>query len=130
MIGASVNHLAVFVAALSAFLLGAAFHLRSPRATTSTGTYDVPPRPEVRLLFSALGALIAAYALAFFFRLTDVGDPGLGLFSALLIWFGFVLSHAVQRFFNERASLRGLLIEMSDKAVEYAVMGLILGAWR
>lgn len=135
MMGVAINHIAVVVAALSAVLLGAVFH--SQRFLKKPSPYrfeDVPavfPFAQARLfVLSALGTLVTAYALAYLFRATHVADPALGMLVALIAWFAFVLSHAASNYFYSKGSLRPLLFEMSEKAAEYAVMGVILGAWR
>lgn len=131
----NINHFAVFVAALSVFLIGglwyspALFHKAWMRANRFTDEDLKRGNNGVIFGVSFLLAWIMAYNLAFF-----IGGPDTTLSwaigAALLAGLGWsTLSLGIISLF-ERRPLSYILINGGYITVSFAVMGLILGLWR
>lgn len=133
--GGSINYLAVIAAAIAAFVIGgiwyAPFAFDKPwRKAAGLSDADVA-RGSMPVIFGGafVATLVAAYSLARF--LAHDGTSMLdGLVAGLLAGFGIAaMSVGILTSF-ERRPLGYLLINGGYMTVMFAVMGLIIGAWR
>ena len=129
------NYLAVFAAALSAFMLGGLWYApgvfgrawMSECGFTEDGLKKMGGMARIFGLSFAL-ELVMAFNLAAF--LGPKASLAFGTFAGCAAGFGWVmLSYGVTYLF-ERRSLRMLLINGGYHAVAMTIMGAILGAWR
>ncbi len=133
--GGSINYLAVIAAAIAAFAIGGLWYApfafdRPWRKAARLSDADVA-RGSMPVIFGSafVATLIAAYSLA---RLLAVDGTTLlsGLLAGLLAGFGIAaMSVGILTSF-ERRPLSYLLINGGYLTVMFAVMGLIIGAWR
>lgn len=131
---ASVNHLAVFAAALSMFLIGGLWY--SPilfyKGWMKANRFGAgKPKTNKGLVFglSFIFSLIMAYDLAFFISGPDT-TVSWAISAALLAGFGWsTLSLAIVALFEGRPASY-IFINGGYITVSFAVMGLILGLWR
>lgn len=132
---ASINYLAVFVAALSMFLLGGLWY--SPallgkvwmKANGFTPE-DLQRGSPVRIFgLSLVCALIMAFNLAMFLSNPET-TTAWGATAGFLAGFGWVALSVVMIAQFERRSLAYVLINGGYVTVAFVVMGAILGAWR
>lgn len=130
-----VNHLAVFAAALSMFIIGGLWY--SPvlfhKAWMKANGFgpDIEKKGSTALIFtlSFILSLIMAYNLAFFISGPDT-TLSWAISAALLAGFGWAtLSLAIVSLF-ERRPASYIFINGGYITVAFAVMGLILGLWR
>lgn len=133
--GGSINYLAVLAAAIAAFVIGglwyAPFSFERPwRKAAGLSDADMQ-RGSAPMIFGVafVCTLVAAYALAWV-----LGGPETtamsGLTAGLIIGFGIAaMSLGVMASFERRPPVY-LLINGGYLTVLFAVMGLILGAWR
>lgn len=131
----NINHLAVFAAALSTFLIGGLWY--SPlmfykgwmKANRFSEADIKKGNPALIYGLSFIFSLIMAYNLAFFISGPET-TLSWAVSAALLAGFGWAaLSLAVISLF-ERRPASYIFINGGYLTVSFAVMGLILGAWR
>jgi hypothetical protein len=130
-----INYLAVFVAALSTFLIGGLWYSpilfgNSWMKANGFTEEDVQGTNMVKVFgFSFLFSLLMAFNLAMF--LADKGTTASwGATAGFLAGFGWVgLGIAIIALF-ERRSWKYILINGGYMTAAFVVMGLILGAWR
>ena len=131
---ANVNHLAVFAAALSMFLIGGLWYspLLFYKGWMKANRFsEGEPKTSKGIVFglSFLFSLIMAYNLAFFISGPET-TVSWAISAALLAGFGWAtLSLAVVALFEGRPASY-IFINGGYLTVSFAVMGLILGLWR
>lgn len=131
----SINYPAVFVAALSMFLLGGLWY--SPALLGKVWMKANGFTPEdlqrgsmVRIFgLSLVCALIMAFNLAMFLSNPET-TTAWGATAGFLAGFGWVALSVVMIAQFERRSLAYVLINGGYVTVAFVVMGAILGAWR
>lgn len=128
-----VNWLAVFVAALSTFLVGGLWY--------SPAVFGKAWMKENGLTEEQLkGGLARVYGLAFLLGLIasinlamflgEESDPAMGAFWGFLAGFGWVATFVGTHYLFERKSFKLFLINAGYSIVALTVMGVILAAWK
>jgi hypothetical protein len=130
-----VNWLAVIVAAIVMFAIGAVWYtaLFGRQWRALMGIPEGAPQEGLvpALVVGFVANLVEAYVLALF-----IGHyspmPGLldGVAVGLWAWFGFVISIMVPAVFYERKPAMVVVINGAHQLVGLVVMGAILGFWR
>jgi hypothetical protein len=128
-----INFAAVFVAAISAFLLGglwyspALFSKPWQRETGQTPQRLKSGNPAVVFGVAFLLSLLAAFVFAMFLGPNPSLKLGLGAgFSAGLCW---VASSFAINYLFERRSLRLFFINGGYHTLQFTLYGLVLGLW-
>jgi hypothetical protein len=128
-----INFAAVFVAAISAFLLGglwyspALFSKPWQRETGQTPERLKSGNPAVVFGVAFLLSLLAAFVFAMFLGPNPSLKLGLGAgFSAGLCW---VASSFAINYLFERRSLRLFFINGGYHTLQFTLYGLVLGLW-
>ncbi|TFH71648.1 DUF1761 domain-containing protein [Gammaproteobacteria bacterium LSUCC0112] len=129
----SLNFLAIFVAALSCFMLGGLWYsgvlfgkiwMRETGITEERANNQNIPR-TFGLAF--LASLVIAFNLAMFLGSSSTLHSG--LFYGFLAGFGWVaMSFAINDLFEQR-SFKLFLINASYHTLAFTIMGGIIGAW-
>jgi hypothetical protein len=127
-----INYLAVMVAALSGFVVGAIWYgpLFGRQWTTVSGVEGAP-----RLAFSGVYALtlvmslMAAVVLALVIH--EVHATGIlgGTRVAFMLWLGFIVTVRFTEAMFNRTSMRLVMIDTGYRLVWVVVMGIILAVW-
>ncbi len=131
----NVNHLAVFVCALMSLVIGAVWWsplLFSKAWQKETGLSDdelAKANPAKNFGLSFLLAYVISYNLAFFLS-DSATDWKWGLTAGLLAGVGWAVTSYIIISLFEMRSLKHMLINCGYLTVYFAVVGLILGAWR
>ncbi len=125
------NWLAIFVAALSNFLIGGVWYSLFEKQWMDVNgfTKEYLKKRKMLLVFelSFLFSLIMAFNLAMF--LGAKADFTFGIMAGFLTGFGFVFfSIGIITLFEKR-SIKYMLINGGYMIVAFSVMGAILGAW-
>ncbi len=130
----TINHLAVFAAALSAFVVGGLWYgpLFGKAWMRETGlTEETLAKANQAKIYGLafLWTLVMSYNLAMM-----LNDPSIGLHEALmygsLTGFGFITMALFVTGLFERRSMKLMLINGGYMTVALTVIGGILGAWR
>ncbi len=131
----SINHLAVFAAALSTFLLGGLwyspvlFGVKWQKENNLTDEELKSGTPAKIFGLSFVFALVMSYNLAFF-----LGDPSIdllmGTLYGFLTGFGWVAMGLLIIGLFERKSWSYMLINGGYMIVAFTIMGAILGVWK
>jgi hypothetical protein len=129
-----VNWLAVIVAAVVMFAIGAAWYTvlfgQQWRALMGIPEGTQPEGFVQALVVGFIGNLLEAYVLALFIGYaTATSNIMTGLTVAFWAWLGFVVSIMVPSIFFERKPPMVVAINASHQLVGLLVMGLILGWW-
>jgi len=131
----NVNHIAVFVCALMSLVIGAVWWspiLFAKAWQNEAGISDddlKQANPAKNFGLSFLLAWVISYNLAFF--LGDAAtDWKWGLTAGLLAGVGWAVAAYVIISLFEMRSLKHMLINSGYITIYFAVIGLILGAWR
>lgn len=132
---ATINHFAVITAAISTFLLGAVWWspvlFETPWREENGFTDADMKEGNMAKIFglSFVFTLVMAYNLAFF-----LNDPSIawkeGMLYGLLTGVGWIAMAVFVLGLFERKSWRHMLINAGYYAVSFAIMGLIIGAWK
>jgi hypothetical protein len=128
---ANLNWLAVIVAALSPFAIGALWYgplFQKPWMALTGITKETPGQNSMGLVFglSFVLNLIIAVSLAMFI---GGGDWKMGLFAGFMSGFTFVAMAFGITYLFESRPLKLWLINALYQTVVFTVMGVILGAW-
>jgi hypothetical protein len=128
-----INYWAVIVAAAVPVVLGALWY--SPAMFARSWMQAAGRTPEeasgasMGLVLSAVGGLLASYALARIEHWAEVDDLLNGALVGLLVWVGFVATVlAVTTYFGGRP-LKLWLINAGYQLLSLVLMGGILGTW-
>ena len=131
---AALNYWAVFVAALSTFLIGGLWYSPALFGTAwmkeNGFTEEGLKNSNMVKIFglSFLLGLIAAVNLAMF--LGEESNPAMGALWGFLAGFGWVATFIGTHYLFERRSLKLFLINAGYSIVALTVMGVILTAWK
>jgi hypothetical protein len=130
----SINWLAVIVAAIVKFAIGAAWYqplfgkrwrelMKVPEGAIADGLAQA-------MIVGFVGDLVMAYILARF--IGHYGDTGIGggLLVAFMAWLGFVATLMAGQIYYERKPGELVAINAGYQLVGLLVMGAILGVWR
>jgi len=128
----SLNWLAIFVAALSSFLIGGIWYgpiFGKAWMAENNFTEDQLKQRNMGMVFgvSFLLALFAAFNLAMF--LGPEATLSFGTMAGFLAGFGWVATMVGIHYLFEMKSLKLFFINAGYSTVALTVMGLILGAW-
>lgn len=131
----TINWLAVFVAALSNFLLGGLWYskmlfgniwLRENNLTEEQAAHGSAAK---QFGFAFLWALVMSVNLAMFLN-DDKTDLSWGAIAGFLAGFGWVSMSIFIIGLFEKRSITYMLINAGYMTVSFVVMGIILGVWR
>lgn len=127
----SLNWLAVFVAALSTFLIGGIWYAVFEKGWMDANNFtkDYLLKRNMALVFGLSFLLAFVMALNLVLFIGD-GDVAFVAIAGFLAGFGWVaLGIAIISLFENR-SLKYILINGGYMVVSFTVMGIILGAWK
>lgn len=132
--GTSVNYLAVVVAAIALFVLGAIWYspaLFGKRWMSLVGRTVEQLKQGVAIAYIGgfLASVIMALVLSYLIRGTGAGDAVAGMQTALWCWGGFVAPSILTLYLFTRHRMALVLIDAGYYLVGMIVMGGILGAW-
>jgi hypothetical protein len=133
---AGINHLAVVIAAVVAWLAGAGWYMALANSWTAAlgmtpqQMEEAKKRPGANLpfIYSLVAELIMAWVLAGI--IGHLGTPTLrsGVISAAFCWVGFVITTLVTNYSFGMRSWRLIVIDGGHWLLVLLVMGAILGA--
>lgn len=129
-----INFLAVFVAALSSFLLGGLWYspILFANAWMKENGFSEEDMKNASMgkIFggSFVFALIISFNLAAF--IGPESDLAFGLFAGFAAGFGWVAMSFGITYLFERRSFKLFLINAGYQVVTYTIMGAILGVWK
>lgn len=134
---AGISYLAIIVAALAAWMFGAAYYtvlskpwriaagLAQPGETTVS-----PPRP-ISIILSLVGEIFMAFVLAGSISHLGPGQVTLrnGVISGAILWAGFIVTTLVVVYSYQRRPWMLTLIDSGHWLGVMVIMGLIIGGW-
>lgn len=128
-----INYLAVIVAALSGFAVGAVWYgpLFGKQWMLVSGVQNDQPRMNVPGMYGLtfVLSLVAAVVLALVIHgLHATGVVG-GARTGFLLWLGFILTVRVTEALFNRTHMRLVMIDTGYRLVWIVVMGIILAVW-
>lgn len=130
-----INYLAVVVAALSGFALGALWYgpLFGKKWMAASGVTEAdikntnfPKIYGITFLMSAISAFVLAHVVAQFHASTVRG----GVEAGFWMWLGFVVTVQVTDALFNRGNMKLVTIDAGYRLVWAVVMGIILAVWR
>jgi hypothetical protein len=131
-----INYLAVAVAAVAAFVVGAAWY--SPllfgrayialRGLSPNAAAKRPPAGE--MLGEFVRYLVVGFVLAYFVVRLGIADWMGALQLALFIWVGFQATLLLGAVIHEKMPWKLYAIHAGDALVKTLLMTIILGVWR
>jgi len=130
-----INYLAVIVAALSGFAVGAIWYgpLFGKQWILVAGPVtEEPPRvnaPGVYALTFVL-SLLAAVVLAIVVHLVHASGVIAGARIGFLLWLGFILTVRVTEALFNGTNMRLVMIDAGYRLIWVVVMGVILSVWQ
>jgi hypothetical protein len=134
---AGVNYLAIVIAAVAAWLAGAAWYMGLGKLWTAAlgmtpdQMHQAKSRPGAHLpfLYAFIAELVMAWVLAGL--LGHIGALTLrgGVISGAFVWLGFVITTLVVNYTFAMRDWRLLLIDGGHWLVVLVLMGGIIGAW-
>ena len=130
-----INHLAVIVAAISDFAVGALwyspllFYKSWMKENNFTEEILKKGNPAVTYSLTFIFALIISYNLAFFLGDSNT-DTMWGLQAGILAGFGWAAMAFATIALFEKKPFKYILINCGYIVVAFALKGLIIGAWR
>jgi hypothetical protein len=130
-----INHIAVIVAAISDFIVGALWYspilFYKPWMKENKLTEEILKKgnPVVTYSLTFVFALIISYNLAFFLGDGNT-DAMWGLQAGILAGFGWAAMAFATIALFEQKSFKYILINCGYIVVAFALKGLIIGAWR
>ena len=131
--GQRVNYIAVVVAAVAHFLLGAVWFtvLQKPWLEAIGKTMDqLTGSPALGYVVAFVSNLIIAWVLARMIIATGRAGLAGGVAMAAILWLGFTATTMGTAFVFEGRSLEAFAVIAGYPLVGMLVMGAILGAWR
>jgi hypothetical protein len=130
-----INYVAVLVAALSGFAVGAIWYgpLFGKHWSLASGSHDAKASnvnaPAVYLLTFVL-SLIAAMILALVIHQMHASGAIAGARVSFLLWLGFILTVRVTEALFNGTDMRLVMIDAGYRLVWTVVMGVILAVWQ
>jgi hypothetical protein len=138
MVFAGINHLAVVVAAVAAWLASAAWYMSLGRIymaalgkTPEQAACDrSKPGAFLPFIYAFVGNLIIAWMLAGVLGHLGAGQVTLrnGAISGAFLWFGFILTTMVVNFSFSGRDKRLLWIDLGNWLIVLVVIGAVVGA--
>jgi hypothetical protein len=135
---AGINYVAIVVAAVVAWLVGAAWYMSLGRVWTAAQGITVEqmearrkqPGAFLPFIYTFVAELIMAWVLAGLLGHLGPGQVTLvnGIISGAFIWFGFVITTLVTNYAFAGRSPRLILIDGGHWLLVLVVMGAIIGA--
>jgi hypothetical protein len=128
-----INYLAVIVAALSGFAVGAVWYgpLFGKQWMLVSGVRNDQPRMNVPGVYGLtfLLSLVAAVILALVIHeMHATGILG-GARTGFMLWLGFILTVRVTEALFNRTDMRLVMLDVGYRLVWTVVMGIILAVW-
>ena len=131
-----INYIAVIVATLVSFALGAVWY--SPvlfgnqwMKLNGFTKSDMKKADMTKgMIVSLLGSLLASFVLARLFMMLEVTAIGMALHSALGIWIAFIVPMQLSRVFYEKGKIGLFYIHTFYSLTLLLVTALILVVWR
>ena len=135
---ATVNYLAVVVAALAAFFLGALWYSPALFAKqwmkahgyTEDKIKEMQKSAMPAYLVSLVCYVVMAYVLAVFIATMNVASATGGMCAGLLAWLGFAATLGLTANMFSEKKIATFFLDAGYQLVHLLVMGAILGAWR
>jgi hypothetical protein len=137
MVFAGINHLAVIIAAVVAWLASAGWYMSLGRVyqaelgRTPEQAKEAMKRPSAFLpfLYAFIANIIIAWVLAGVLGHLGPGQVTLknGVISAGFLWFGFILTTTFVNYSFHGRGIRLILIDLGNWLLELLVMGAIVG---
>jgi ABC-type antimicrobial peptide transport system permease subunit len=128
-----VNWLAILVAAIAKFAIGAVWYAplfgRQWRELQGIPEGSPPDGMVQAMVVQIVTDLVMAYILVRFIIYYGSADLLSGAFVGVMAWFGFVITIMVGAIFYERRPPMLVAINGGYQLLGLAVMGAILGAW-
>jgi hypothetical protein len=128
---ANMNVLAVFVAALSSFMLGGLWYSRllfGPAWNTAAGATHSEGHPAKVFGISFVFSLVAA--LAYSYLMPAASNAGAAATQGLLVGAGFVAASFGINYQFAGRSMKMWLIDGGYHTVQFGIFGVIIGLWR
>ncbi len=135
---ADINYLAVLIAAVVSFAIGAFWY--SPAgfgkqwAAMMGITFDKSPEKKKAankaMAIAFVGTLVMAYVLAHFVDYVEATTFGAGIVLGFWLWLGFLATSALGSVLWEGKPVKLYLINASYQLVNVAIMGGILAMWQ
>lgn len=133
---AEVNYVAVVVAGIGGFFVGAVWYLpftfgplwlkANPHILQDMESGGRLQRYTVALICSILQAFVLALCLLYIGRNTGLGTA---LLAATLLWLGFTLAPSLVDTLISRRKLAGWLVDAGHRLLAILVMAFLLTAW-
>ncbi len=131
------NHLAVLVAALIQFFLGALwyslFFVKPWMALTGHVKSETGQRPKgaiSSMIVSFIGGLVLSFMLAHVVIWSEADSIGRGVFVGFVCWLGFVAAPLLSETMYERRSFKLFAINAGYWLASLLISGAVLAAWR
>jgi hypothetical protein len=127
------NHLAILVAALIQWVLGALwyslFFAKPWMALTGHTKGERPKGAIFAMVWSFIGGLILSFVLAHVVIWSGAPDFGLGAFIGFICWFGFIFAPLSAEALYEQRPFRLLAINSGYWLAALVISGGLLAAW-
>jgi hypothetical protein len=127
------NHLAILVAALTQWILGALWYslfFRKPWMVLTGHTRGEKPKGAVfSMIWSFVGGLILSFVLAHIVIWSGAPGFGWGAFIGFLCWFGFIFAPLSAETLYERRPFALLTINSGYWLAALLISGGLLAAW-
>jgi hypothetical protein len=134
----NINYLAVLVAAIAAFAIGALWYSPVLFAKPWMAAHGYTPEHAAEMRkgagraygVSAVMFLVMALGLAILVSLLGIGNPVAGLKLGALVWGGFAFPLGLIANMYSNKPIAAFLIDAGYQLVYLLLMGAIIGAWR
>jgi hypothetical protein len=130
---ADLNWLAVIVAGLAYFVLGAVWYsdaLMGKQYRAAIGQEEGSPVNVPAIVVNLVGWLVAAVALALIAKAAGADDFLDGIVLGLVAWVGFIATNRTVGNYYEGSGWAPARINGPYNALGYMVMGVILALWQ
>ena len=128
------NYLAIFVAALSTFLIGGLWYspLLFSKAWMQENGFTVEDLKGDNMARIFGGALVLGFIMSFNLAafLADSSDLAWGITAGALAGIGWVATSMGVTYLFERKSFKLFLINAGYHAISFMIMGAIVGVWK
>jgi hypothetical protein len=128
------NHMAILVAALIQFFLGALWYslfFAKPWMALTGHTPGERPKGAIVAMFSSfIGGLILSLVLAHVVAWSGVGTVGWGAFIGFICWLGFIAAPLLSETLYEKRPYRLFAINSGYWLVSLLISGALLAVWQ